>query len=624
MKLKLAVCALALAGCIAPQALAVAGVSSLPEAVEQAVLRNPEVLARWHQFRSATEETSAAKGGYLPRVDASAYTGREWRDYPTSNINFNQPGVQVQLRQMLFDGFATSSAVRRANFAQQTRYYELMATTDGIALEATRAYLDVLRYRQFVVLARENWAIHKEIFDQIAERVQAGVGRRVDLEQASGRLALAESNWLTEASNLHDVSARFERLVGQQPPAQLAEMPKLLDKLPKDSDTLPLALKQNPSFLAAVSGLRSARASLDGQKSAHYPTLELLASQSRTRNQDGVSGNYNRGLVQLQLNYNLFRGGSDLARVRSASEQLSAAFDLRDKSCRDIRQETRIAHNDVRRLAEQIRYLNQHQLSTEKARDAYRKQFDIGQRTLLDLLDTENELFQAKRTLAGAELDHQLAQVRVLAQTNLLLPALKLRSVEAQSPDPDSAGAEVEDARIACGSDAAPMIALDRDAAMAARPPRVAAESAPAPAPVPAPVMPPAAPAKPQPSATVVESSDKPVNDLLKGWAEAWAFKKYDAYLSFYASKFAPAKGLSQPVWKSLRKDRLAKNDEVIQLKLDQVVVKSTGADTAAVSFAQSYSADGFVDEVEKTLDLVREGGQWKILRERVTKGRTF
>lgn len=617
LKQKMMVRALFLSGLAAGWGGVASAALTLPDAVEQAVLRNPEVLARWHQYQSADADVSAAKGGYLPRLDAQAYAGREWRNYPsTGDQSFSQPGASLQLRQMIFDGFATRSAVRRADFGKQTRYYELMSASDTVAADAARAYLDVLRYRQFVELARDNWAVHKELYDQIADRVRAGVGRRVDLEQAAGRLALAESNWLTEASNLHDVSARFERLVGRQPDKELAAAPKLLDRLPKDGEILPLALKQNPTFQAAVANLRGARAALDSQKSANYPTLELLASQSKNRNQDGVTGNYNRGLVQLQLNYNLFRGGSDMAKVRSASEQLSSAFDLRDKACRDIRQETRIAQNDVRRLVEQIRYLNQHQLSTEKARDAYRKQFDIGQRTLLDLLDTENELFQARRALVAAEMDYQLAQVRVLAQTSQILPALKLKSLEAAKPEDDSAGGEAEDARIACEAGAAPMIALDREAALAARPPREVA-----PAPVPA--APPAS-SKPQSSATVVESSDKAVNDLLKGWAEAWAFKKYDAYLGFYASKFVPAKGLAQPAWKKLRKERLAKKDEVIQLKLDKVFVKSTGKDSAEVSFAQSYSADGFVDQVEKTLDLVREGGKWKILRERVTKGRTF
>lgn len=212
---------------------------------------------------------------------------------------------------------------------------------------------------------------------------------------------------------------------------------------------------------------------MDSYKSNNYPQFEFRASQGLNRNEDGVHGDHNRGIVQIGMSYNLFRGGSDMARIRAAGESLNAAFDLRDKACRDVRQETRIAQNDLKKLAEQIKYLDQHQLSTEKSRDAYRQQFDIGQRTLLDLLDTENELFEAKRALVNAEVNSQLAQVRVLTQTHSLLPALQLTPLAATAPgDADLGGAEADDARMACSSEAAPSIVLDRAAAMANRPAR--------------------------------------------------------------------------------------------------------------------------------------------------------
>src|SRR5476649_2631430 len=145
--LKTTLIALALAGFF--QTSLVTG-ATLPEAVEQAILRNPEVQARWHQFRAAGEEVSAAQGGYLPRVDASTYAGREWQDYPSAGggkHTFNNPGANIELRQMLFDGFATRNAVRHAGYLNQTRYYELLSASDTAALDAARAYLDVLRYR---------------------------------------------------------------------------------------------------------------------------------------------------------------------------------------------------------------------------------------------------------------------------------------------------------------------------------------------------------------------------------------------------------------------------------------------------------------------------------------------
>lgn len=599
---------------------------TLPEAVEQAVLRNPEVLMRWHQYRAASEDVSSAKGGYLPRVDAQGYVGREWQDYPTTgNRAFNHPGASIELRQMLFDGFATRSEVRRGGYVKLTRYYDLLAVSDTVALETARAYLDVLRYRKLAELARDNWATHKEIYDQIVERVQAGVGRRVDLEQAAGRVALAESNWLTEASNLHDVSARYERLVGVQPPKNMEDAPGLAEKMPAVSDTLPTALRQNPAFLAAIANLRAARAQMDSYRSANYPTLELKASEGIDRNRDGVGGGYQDGKVQLVLNYNLFRGGADSAKIRSASESLDASFNARDKSCRDIRQETRIAHNDAQRLMTQIRYLEQHQLSTEKARDAYRQQFDIGQRTLLDVLDTENELFEARRSLIRAEIDLQLAHIRVLTQTHQILPSLKLTPIDSSQPDDDLGGAELEDARVACGLESMAPIELDKDAAMAARPPRSAAK------PSLVPQSKPAEPARPVVSALAVPMAqgkactinEKQVVSFLEDWVAAWSSKNFDLYLSYFSDRFEAPK--DQPVqdWRPFRKTRLARVGP-ITLSVKNVVPKVTGPDTAEVSFSQFYSADGFVDNVEKTLDLQNEDCKLKILHERVTKGRIY
>ncbi len=85
-----------------------------------------------------------------------------------------------------------------------------------------------------------------------------------------------------------------------------------------------------------------------------------------------------------------------------------------------------IAHNDLKKLAEQIEYLDLHQLATEKARDAYRKQFDIGQRTLLDLLDTENELFDARRAYVNALHDQAYAHARTQAGMGKLLGIINI------------------------------------------------------------------------------------------------------------------------------------------------------------------------------------------------------
>ncbi|AZN37281.1 TolC family outer membrane protein [Iodobacter ciconiae] len=580
--------------------------ATLQEAAERAITNNPELRARWFEFRASTEDVSAARGGYLPQVDFQAYAGREWQMRPSGDTGgFNHPGATLSLRQMLFDGFATSNEVQRLGYARLTRYYELLSSSDQIAYESVRAYQDVLRYRELVALAQDNYALHKEILGQIEERVKAGVGRRVDLEQASGRLALAESNWLTDLSNLHDVSARFQRIVGEAPAATLAPAQDLRAALPKEgSAVLATALKQNPSFLAAVSNIRSARSDAETRKSNNYPKLELVARQAIDRDRDNISGTFQDRTIQLNLNYNLFSGGRDSARIRGAVEKLNSAYELRDKTCRDIRQTTQIAWNDVRRLNEQMKFLDQHQLSTEKSRDAYRKQFDIGQRTLLDLLDTENELFTAKRAVVAAVYDLKTSEAGVLTQTHQILAALKLAPLEAAVPE-DLDDSQLDDERIRCSAEMPEAYVMDREGVMANRPPL-------------APIAVPEAL-----SAPVNKDLVQFGNDLVDKWSKAWAEKRVDDYLVFYANSFVPSNGMSVDKWKEFRRSRIAKQGN-LSITLDKMQLKQINETQAEASFEQSYKSKDYTDAVHKTLEMVKQGGQWKIKAEKVTSGKAY
>ena len=576
---------------------------TLPDAVEKAILRNPEVMARLHDYQAADAERDVARGGLFPRVDLQGYTGRERRDTPISPVStYNRPGYQLQLRQLIFDGFATQSDIKRLGYARAVRYFELLGTTDEIAYEASRAYLDVLRYRELARLAQENWAIHKETVDQIERRVKAGVGRRVDLEQAFGRLALAQSNWLTESSNLHDVSQRYQRIVGEAPLDSLQAPPKFADKLPSDKDVLRQAVTSNPGFRAAVSNIRSSRANIDVQRANYSPTVEFRANTGMDRNLLGVTGETNSSAMQVLLNWNLFKGGADEARIRQSHEQLYNATDLRDKACRDIRQQTAIAWNDIKKLKEQLGYLEQHQLSTEKARDAYRQQFDIGQRSLLDVLNTENELFEAKRASARARYDLTQAELRVLTQTHSILPSMQLASVAKQGPEEAGATEPAEDETLQCSTELPAAQPLDTVGAMRGRP-------QPTELPLPAPM-----PLASQASGTPPAAATPAIEPLVKAWAAAWSAKDVKTYLSFYSPRFKPEQG-NLSTWTKQRTQRIEKASN-ITVEVDKLSVRSLSPSAAEAQFIQRYGSKRTRDVMNKTLQYELENGQWKIVRE--------
>jgi adhesin transport system outer membrane protein len=392
------------------------------------VTNNPEVLAKWHALKAAQQEKKVAKSVNYPRLDLSSRIGYQKQNSDIGNASFKPREASLELTQLLFDGFKSRNDILKFNHLSLVRYFELLEISETIALEATRAYLDVLKFRELLVLSTENYRQHLTVYSQVAERVSAGIGRGVDLQQASGRLALAESNRITEATNLHDVSTRYLRIVGE-PPARILDDPGQIAKVLPDNidDALRIAFTRNPGFNAAMQNLKATEYDRKARKGGYLPHLEFRARQDIGYDRNSIGGDSRESTVELAMNYNLFRGGGDTATIRQFASRREVAFEQKNKVCRDIRQTLDIAYNDVYRLDLQLKQLDKHQESIANAREAYRKQFDIGQRSLLDLLDTENEYFQAKRTYSAALFDYQLARARTEASIGNLLASLDVK-----------------------------------------------------------------------------------------------------------------------------------------------------------------------------------------------------
>ena len=439
-KAKLTLLTLALLGCCGAQAQALP--ETLVKAARQAVLTNPEVQARWNGFKAAGQEQASARAGYFPQLDLNASVGTENRTTPSRNYgSYDINSAQLTLNQMLFDGLFTPSGVKRLGYAKLVRYYELAEISETTALEAVRAYIDVVRFQEQVEAATQNYAEHKQSAQLVDERARGGVGRGADVEQATGRLALAETSLLTELTSLHDASARYLRVVGEKPPGKLSSLPETMNlgSLPASTEALlQQGLAGSPTLNAALENARAYQQAVTTRQAAFMPRVDLRGYASRDENLSGDLGTTEFKGLELVLNYNLYRGGSDIARKRQAQDQQAQARDLQEKACRDVRQTLTIAYSDVRSLTEQQRYLDRHRLASEKSREAYRQQFDIGQRSLLDVLDSQKEFYEASRAYINARHNQATAQARTLAGMGQLVAALGVQ--RADVPGADEAG----------------------------------------------------------------------------------------------------------------------------------------------------------------------------------------
>lgn len=579
--------------------------NTLQQAIEKAVAENPEVQVRYHTFRAAEQEQKVARGGLLPRADINT-TFRKQETIGTNIGNAQVPErlTQLVVRQLLFDGFATSGEVNRLGHASKVRYYELLSVMQNTALEVTRAYIDILRFRQLVDYAEDNYIAHKQLFDRIQERVSSGVGRKVDLEQASGRLALAEANLLTETTNLHDVTARYQRLVGELPPDTIPDIDFYKQGAPDSvSQSLEIAYKQNPDLLSTIENIVATEQEVKNKRAKYFPRLDLQGRKSLGVSSDGSNSVAAADVLELTLSFNLFNGLADRSAVNQTVEKLNSAQDLRDKACVDTRQLVVIAYNDIVRLKEQLIYRDQHQLAIEKAREAYRKQFDIGQRTLLDLLDTENEYFQARRTYTVTERDLQTAYARTYAGQGELLSRLGV----ARADLPEFTREEYFDRENICTVAAPTLLQIDKQGIVAkAKPLSATLTSLDKPVQQQVPVSAPKA------------SETETIASRISEWVTAWQNKDYNSYISYYADSFTPEKPLTRGAWLEQRKKRLA-SAESIKITLKDINMSIEG-NKALVDFNQIYATSSYSDTTKKRLLLEKINGNWLIVKETSSK----
>ena len=405
---------------------------SLTEIVQSAITSNPEVLQSYHSYLSVVKDKDAAFGRYLPSVDLTTSIGTEDRSDPltrgvgsTIRNSYTRNQTSISLKQMIFDGFATRSEVQRLDWSSKAKLFELEGTSEAIAFDATRAYIDYIRSRSLTTLAEDNYVAHKIIYEQLKQKANAGVGKKSDVEQAQSRLSLADYNMTMEGSNLHDVEARFQKVTGQIPPTSILSIEPINKEIPDNVvEALKVAQNKNPQLLASILDINAQSAAVNGRQSPFMPRVDFRAHSDHGNDLNGYSGNWRNDVAEINVSWNLFNGMSDRNLRSKEQELLEAANSRRDKTCKDIRLELQVAFNDIKKLKDQADYLDARQISIEKARDAYRKQFEIGQRTLVDLLNAENEVFEAKRLYVNVTNDLSIAYAKTNYQMGTLLSAL--------------------------------------------------------------------------------------------------------------------------------------------------------------------------------------------------------
>jgi outer membrane protein, adhesin transport system len=401
------------------------------DAILQAIQTNPGVGEAAANRRATESELRQNQSLLLPQVRLEASTGpeklnlRDANPVPAGNDSFHSGSkASVVVRQLLFDGFASLNEIWRQAARTDAAAARVHERTELIALDTVEAYVDIVRYLRLVALAQENIQAHERIFGNMEARFRGGRAGEGDLEQARERVLSAKATLEEFRRSLEDARAKFRNVVGLE--AYNLRNPSRLRNMPASRDVaLATALRHNPTIQAAQSDADAARYGFRATGGSFSPTISLEGRATRGKDTDRFTGNYDEASGKVVMSWDIFNGGRDLWRRNEAAERYQeqsmrharlqrAAFESIDK-----------AWNARTITANRIVQLSREVEAARKTFDAYTKEFDIGQRSIIDLLNALNQLFNAQVSLVSSRAVVVFADYQLLAAMGALIEYVK-------------------------------------------------------------------------------------------------------------------------------------------------------------------------------------------------------
>ncbi|MCB2101769.1 MAG: TolC family outer membrane protein [Rhodobacterales bacterium] len=398
---------------------------------------HPQIRAESKGVDSSREGVNRTFSDYLPRVRVTGDIGPESVDNPTTRGRGPDPYRRlssaggISVTQNLFNGFATSSAMRSAELGVEIARLTLEGTQQQVLFEGIRAYLDVLRQQRLITLSRRNEQTIQRQLNLEDARVQRGSGIAVDVLQAKSRLQLARERRITFEGALADAVTRYTQVYGHAPDlaAMVDPQPPVAEIPPTLDAATDVALEENPSVSNAGSQTEAARERKRAVRSEYYPSLDLVGEANYEKDKDAVRGTRRDYSVLLKAEWDLFTGLSTRAGVAQATHDYLARKDREELVRRKVIEQVGLAWQALLTARDRLDLLDNAVNIATAVHDSRKKLREAGKETVINVLDAENEIFNAEINYTAAAYDERSAVYQLLLSmgrltaTRLDLPA---------------------------------------------------------------------------------------------------------------------------------------------------------------------------------------------------------
>lgn len=404
----------------------------LREAVQTALNSNPEIRQAVHNKEATFEELEQARGQYRPRLDLRLSAGlRNLRNPTRRSIGLADDVLkpvegELVVDQLLLDAGGRAAEVRRQAARTDGAAARIEERSEFIALNVARNYIDYLLQQRLVAIAEDNATFHQRLAADLREGVSRGSISIADQQQAEERLQAARARVTEAREDLETAGIAFQTLTGL-PIDSVTMPPDLSGALPQ---TLPvaedLARQNNPRVQEALADLSAAREVVRSARSEAAPRLNAEGRARLGNDVDGFSGRTRDLQANLVMRWTLYNGGIKEANIREQQRRADEAHARLFQTQREAEEDVRSAWS---RLQNQSRLVGELETQSRVADDlllSYREQFNVGRRSLLDVLDAQNTRQNVQAQAESARMARLFAQYRVLASANRLIEALNV------------------------------------------------------------------------------------------------------------------------------------------------------------------------------------------------------
>jgi adhesin transport system outer membrane protein len=395
--------------------------------------RSPRLAAIIANRDAVSQDRAQVRGEYLPQVDlALGYGTDSHSDAGTrardEEHEFDErTEASIILVQPLYHGGDIKNRLAVETERQASAEMRVMDNAEALALDAIIAHLDVWRQRELLALTDRNADAHRKILTQVEERTQSGAGSIADVIQIKGRLALILSSRAGILADRTATEANYRRLTGIRP-GKLHLPHDYQELLPESREAVLAGARQNNPKLAALSAdIRAAAQEVEVRKANFLPRINFEMSSTYRDGEESNTTYTHNNAIMVRARWNLYNGGSDVAGREAAAARKRQLASDRQNQYELLAEEIDATWSQHQAARAQSESYTEAVSFNDQTRSAYAEQFVVGQRSLLDLLDAENEYFQSAAQLLTTQVNEMIAVYRLLALSGELLERLGIQ-----------------------------------------------------------------------------------------------------------------------------------------------------------------------------------------------------